>query len=92
MEKRNLTRTKIIQYLFHHPATSKSELARDLDLSMPTVLSHIGELLQDGMIAEIGEYASPAEGRQKALDSILLTVSLWGWTSQPITWKWSWST
>ena len=66
MEKRNLTRTKIIQYLFHHPATSKSELARDLDLSMPTVLSHIGELLQDGMIAEIGEYASTGGRKAKS--------------------------
>ena len=67
MEKRNLTRTKIIQYLFHHPATSKSELARDLDLSMPTVLSHIGELLQDGMIAEIGEYASTGGRKAKSI-------------------------
>ena len=67
MEKRNLTRTKIIQYLFHHPATSKSELARDLDLSMPTVLSHIGELLQDGMIAEIGENASTGGRKAKSI-------------------------
>lgn len=76
MEKRNLTRTKIIQYLFHHPATSKSELARDLDLSMPTVLSHIGELLQDGMIAEIGEYASTRrkEGKKHWTQSFLLSV------------------
>ena len=67
MEKRNLTRAKIIQYLFHHPAASKSELARELNFSMPTVLTHVGELLQEGVITEIGEYASTGGRKAKSL-------------------------
>ena len=44
-EKRNITKSKIVNYIINHEATSKVELSKDLNLSMPTVLSNVNELL-----------------------------------------------
>ena len=47
-EKRNITKSKIVNYIINHEATSKVELSKDLNLSMPTVLSNVNELLANG--------------------------------------------
>ena len=44
-EKRNIARTEIINYMLNHSVTSKAELAQNLSLSMPTVLSNVNELI-----------------------------------------------
>ena len=48
-EKRNITKSKIVNYIINHEATSKVELSKDLNLSMPTVLSNVNELLANGI-------------------------------------------
>ena len=57
-EKRNIARTEIINYMLNHSVTSKAELAKELGLSMPTVLTNVNELIAKGLIVENGEYAS----------------------------------
>ena len=51
-EKRNITKSKIVNYIINHEATSKVELSKDLNLSMPTVLSNVNELLANGIAVE----------------------------------------
>lgn len=38
-EKKNITKSKIVNYIINNKITSKAELAQNLSLSMPTVLS-----------------------------------------------------
>ena len=44
--------------MLNHSVTSKAELAKELGLSMPTVLTNVNELIAKGLIVENGEYAS----------------------------------
>lgn len=67
MDKRNLTREKLINYILNHPITSKAELAKELDLSMPTVLTNVNELISKGVIAELGEYESTGGRKAKSI-------------------------
>lgn len=67
MEKRNRTREKVINYMLSHPVTSKSELAKELGLSMPTVLSNVNDLLEKGIAVELGEYESTGGRKAKSL-------------------------
>lgn len=66
-EKRNVTRAKIINYMLNHPLTSKAELAKELGLSMPTVLSNVNDLTEKGLIVENGEYASTGGRKAKSI-------------------------
>ncbi len=47
--KRNITKSKIVNYIINRESTSKVELSKDLNLSMPTVLSNVNELLVNGI-------------------------------------------
>lgn len=67
MEKKNLTKTKLIHYILNHPVTSKAELAKELNLSMPTVLTNVNELIASGIIAELGEYESTGGRKAKSI-------------------------
>ena len=69
MEKKNSTKFQIINYIINHKATSKVELSRNLNLSMPTVLSNVNELLASGIAVEMGEYESTG-GRKAKMISI----------------------
>ena len=62
-EKKNSTKCQIINYIINQKATSKVELSRNLNLSMPTVLSNVNELLASGIALLIGQY--DATGRRK---------------------------
>ena len=67
MDKRNVTRAKIINYMLNHPITSKTELAKELNLSMPTVLTNVNELIAKGIIEENGEYESTGGRKAKSI-------------------------
>ena len=58
MEKKNAARHKILDFMLNQESTTKAELAKELNLSMPTVLSYIGELTEKGMVIEVGEMES----------------------------------
>ena len=66
-EKRNIARTEIINYMLNHSVTSKAELAQNLSLSMPTVLSNVNELIDRNMVIEIGEYESTGGRKAKRI-------------------------
>lgn len=70
MERKSLTRTKkaeIVRYLFEHKNASKTELTKALSISMPTVLQATNELLEQGILVEVGEYESTGGRRAKSL-------------------------
>ena len=57
-EKKNRTKYAILNDMFHYGYTSKVELSKKLNLSMPTVLSNVSELMDRGIIEEKGELES----------------------------------
>lgn len=67
LEKRNMTKSKIFDYIMRHEVTSKVELAKQLNLSMPTVLTNVHELIDKGLIMETGEYESTGGRKAKSL-------------------------
>lgn len=67
IDKRNLTKAKLINYILNHQVTSKAELAKELNLSMPTVLTNVNELISKGIIAELGEYESTGGRKAKSI-------------------------
>lgn len=66
-ETKRLNKIKIAKFIYHHGAASKQEIAASLKLSMPTVLQRVKELIQEGVIAEAGEYESTGGRKAKAL-------------------------
>ena len=66
-EKKNLTKSKIVNYIINNKITSKAELAQNLSLSMPTVLSNVNELIERNMVIEIGEYESTGGRKAKRI-------------------------
>lgn len=70
MKRRSLTKTKkseIVRYLFEHKDASKTELTKALSFSMPTVLQGTNELIEQGLLIEVGEYESTGGRRAKSL-------------------------
>lgn len=65
--KKNNTRFEIVNYIINHEATSKAELSKDLNLSMPTVLLNVNELLASGVVIETGEYESTGGRKAKKI-------------------------
>ena len=49
LEKKFATKSKIVNYIINKQITSKVEISRDLNLSMPTVLSNVKDLLEKGV-------------------------------------------
>lgn len=66
--RKNVTKSKILNYIMNNKAASKAELAKNLNLSMPTVLTNVNELLEKGIIAETGEYASTGGRKAKSIE------------------------
>ena len=66
-EKKNITKSKIVNYIINNKIISKAELAQNLSLSMPTVLSNVNELIDRNMVIEIGEYESTGGRKAKRI-------------------------
>ena len=47
--------------------TSKAEIAKELNLSMPTVLANVNDLLEKMVLEETGEYASTCGRKAKSI-------------------------
>lgn len=65
-QRKKATKYNILHYMLHHGNTSKVELAKQLDISMPTVLSNVNELMEQGLLKEKGELESTG-GRKAAI-------------------------
>lgn len=59
------TKYNILSYMLNYGDTSKVELAKQLNLSMPTVLTNVNELMETGLVTEKGELEST--GGRKAI-------------------------
>lgn len=66
-EKKNPARSRILNYILSHQTTSKAELAKELSLSMPTVLANVNALLANGIVTEQGEYESTGGRKAKSI-------------------------
>ncbi len=66
-EKKYITKSKIVNYIINNQITSKVELSKNLNLSMPTVLSNVNELLANGIVIETGEYESTGGRKAKRI-------------------------
>ena len=66
-KRNNTTKEKLINYILSHPVTSKTELAKELNLSMPTVLTSVNELISKEIIVELGEYESTGGRKAKSI-------------------------
>lgn len=60
-------KSEIVHYIFKNENASKTELTKALGLSMPTVLQNTKELIEQGILIEIGEYESTGGRRAKSL-------------------------
>ena len=49
----NITRKKIINYVLNNHVTSKAGIAKELNLSMPTVLANVNDLLEKGVLLSL---------------------------------------
>lgn len=66
-EKKYITKSKIVSYIINNKNTSKAELAKELNLSMPTVLSNVNELIERNVVTESGEYESTGGRKAKRI-------------------------
>ena len=67
LEKKFATKSKIVNYIINRESTSKVEISKELNLSMPTVLSNVKDLLEKGIIIETGEYESTGGRKAKSI-------------------------
>lgn len=67
MEIKNLSKYKILYYMLNQGNTFKMELARELNLSMPTVLSNVNELMEQGLVVEVGELKSTGGRKARSI-------------------------
>ena len=70
MEKKRQNKARIASHILHRKQVSKPELAIELGLSMPTVLQNVKELLEAGIVEEVGEYESTGGRKAKALSVV----------------------
>ena len=66
-DKKTITRSRILNYVINNQITSKAEVSKNLNLSMPTVLSNINDLIEKGIIIETGEYESTGGRKAKSI-------------------------
>lgn len=67
IDKKNISKAKIVEYIMNCQITSKVELSRQLNLSMPTVINNVNELIHAGIVLETGEYESTGGRKAKSL-------------------------
>lgn len=66
--KKSATKCKILSYMFNQGIVSKGELARELSFSMPTVLTNVNEMIEQGLIVDVGEMESTGGRKARMLE------------------------
>lgn len=67
LEPKRINRIRIAKFISNKVMTSKAEIAQSLNLSMPTTLQNVKELINDGIVVEEGEYESTGGRKAKAI-------------------------
>ena len=70
MEIKRKNKVLITNYIFKSVHTSKVDISHNLGISMPTVLQNIKELIDAGIVEEIGDYQSTGGRKAKALSIV----------------------
>lgn len=66
-EMKRINKMRIAKFISQRGQTSKAEIAAELQLSMPTALQNVKELVEEGLVVESGEYESTGGRKAKAL-------------------------
>lgn len=66
-ETKKKNKIRIVKFISEHGITSKNEISSALQISMPTTLQNVKELMDDGLVVENGEYESTGGRKAKAL-------------------------
>ena len=70
-DRRRRTHNSIYRHIYHSPGIcTKQSLARDLNLSLPTIYHHLAELVKDGLVAYSGEQRSTGGRRAAGLSAV----------------------
>lgn len=67
LNKKNIAKSRILNYMLNHFQVTKVELSKELNLSMPTVLSNVNDLIEKGLIEENGELESTGGRKARTL-------------------------
>ena len=70
LEIKRKNKVLITNYIFKSVHTSKVDISHNLGISMPTVLQNIKELIDSGIVEEIGDYQSTGGRKAKALSIV----------------------
>lgn len=65
IEVKKINRNQVFRYVNKHKRVSKPDIATALRISMPTILQNINELIEQGLVEEVGEFKST--GGRKAV-------------------------
>ena len=69
MEVKKNNRNQIFRYIRKNDMTSNPDIAYDLKMSLPTVTQNTKELIEKGLVEEVGELQSTGGRRAKALSA-----------------------
>lgn len=78
-DTKGIYRREIFKYILEHDITSRTDIARDLNISMPTTLQYINELMERGLIRDSGQFQSTGGRKATALtcsDSAAYTLGV----------------
>ena len=54
-DTKRMNKIRIIKFISKKGITSKAEISSELQISMPTVLQNVKELVEEGLVTESGE-------------------------------------
>jgi len=67
IEVKKINRNQIFRYVNKYEKVSKPDIAAALGISMPTVLQNVKELMDRGLICEVGEFESTGGRKAKVI-------------------------
>ncbi|WP_282433609.1 ROK family transcriptional regulator [Clostridium botulinum] len=67
IEVKKYNKNTIYRFIYNSEKTSKQEIAKNLEVSLPTITQHLKSLLEDGLIIEDGEFESTGGRKAKAI-------------------------
>lgn len=70
MDIKQLNKMKIFRYIGQHEQQSKQDIAKNLGISMPTVLQNIKELEEEGLVEATGMFHSTGGRKAKAMSVV----------------------
>lgn len=63
-------KAKIAKFIYKQNETSKQEIVKELGISNPTVLQNVKELIEAGIVEEVGKYQSTGGRKAKVLSIV----------------------